>query len=188
MSGASRFKPAREPQWVKILAAPPPFVLARKRHSGARANGLRYQRQVDEYLESRYGAAYVRGPWLEFFDGVTRERRYCQPDGLLVELRRGRITVIEAKYTHTQLAYWQLFELYMPVVRALFGPQWHFAAVEICAKFDPMTPLPVRCVMRKNVLDAVESEFNVHIWRADRRIEYALEIPKTETVHGGSSA
>ncbi len=76
--------------------------------------------------------------------------------------------MIEAKYSHTDLAYYQLFDLYIPVLQALFPPAlWTFAGVEICSRFDPAVQLPTRVVMRKNILDALIHEFNVHIWRKE---------------------
>lgn len=111
-------------------------------------------------------AGYTEGPWVSFVDGVSGERRYCQPDALIIQPLRGRITVIEYKYRHTELAYWQLFHLYIPVVQALFGrADWQFTGVEICARYDCAVVCPERPLLRKDVLDAQPSAFNVHIWR-----------------------
>jgi hypothetical protein len=110
--------------------------------------------------------AYVVGPWIEFYTEESNERRYCQPDGVLIEIPRGRITIVEVKYSHTELAYWQLFDLYLPVLQFLFPPPlWTFAAIEVCSRFDVAVASPRKPVMRKEILDALPREFNVHIWR-----------------------
>lgn len=161
----AKFLPARDVYDARPLARPPPFI----RHihpRGRRAAGLRYERKTQRHLCEAFGDAYTPGPWIEFRDGPTRDKRWCQPDGVLIDVRRGRITVVEIKYTHTELAYWQLFELYIPVLRALFpAPQWHFAAVEVCARYDCAVICPETPVLRKRIEDAFPRSFNVHIWR-----------------------
>jgi len=161
------FRPARDVHSARILNSAPAFILTQqRRRRGARWNGIRYQRLLDGYLAERYGDMFVPGPWIQFTDGPTGERRFCQPDGLLIEIARGRITVLEAKYSHTELAYYQLFDLYIPVMKNLFPASlWSFAGIGICARYDPAIPLPSRAVMRKNLIDALPREFNVHIWR-----------------------
>lgn len=105
------------------------------------------------------------GPWVEFIDGPSGERRWCQPDGLLIEIRRGRITVLEAKYTHTELAYYQLFDLYIPVMQSLFPRAlWTFVGCEICARYDPATIVPAKVVLCRNLVDLSPKDFSVHIW------------------------
>lgn len=164
------FRPARDVYDAKLLSGPPAFVqTSQRRRRGARWNGIRYQRLLDSYLTERYGELFTPGPWVEFHDGPTKEKRWCCPDGLLIEIRRGRITVIEAKYSHTELAYYQLFDLYIPVMQALFPKTlWTFAGIEVCARYDPAIALPTRAIMRKTLLDAYPREFNVHIWRPNR--------------------
>lgn len=165
LAAPSKFKPARDVHDAQILPGPPPFVFERKRKSGRKWQGIRYERAAHEEFSRRY-PGYVPGPWITFIDGPTGERRYCQPDGLIVEIERGRITVLEYKYRHTELAYWQLFHLYIPVVQALFPSDlWHYAGVEVCNRFDCAIVCPERPLLRKQVLDAHELAFNVHIWR-----------------------
>jgi hypothetical protein len=162
------FRPARDVTRAKLLSCAPPFIREYSRKSGRRWHGIKYQREIDAEFARRYGTAYISGQWIEFVE--NDERRYCQPDGILIELQRGRITVVEVKYSHTELAYYQLFDLYLPVLRALFPPQlWTFAAIEVCSRFDAAVALPVKPVMRKELLDAIPNAFNVHIIRAGEK-------------------
>lgn len=162
----NKFRPARDVTRAKLIPAAPAFVREYSRKSGRRWAGIKYQREVDVAFEKRFGGTYIPGQWLEFVDGPSGETRYCQPDGIIIELKRGRITVVEVKYSHTELAYYQLFDLYLPVLRALFPPQlWTFAAIEVCSRFDAAVALPVKPVMRKELLDAIPNAFNIHIIR-----------------------
>lgn len=166
------FRPARDVKRAKLIPAAPAFVREYTRKRGRRWHGIKYQREVDAHYAQRFGSSYISNQWIEFLDGTSREVRYCQPDGILIELARGRITVVEVKYSHTELAYWQLFELYLPVLRALFPPQlWTFAAIEVCSRFDPTVALPCKPVMRKELLDAIPNAFNVHILRPEKETE-----------------
>jgi len=123
---------------------------------------LIYEARANVYLESRYDAGFRRGPWVVFRDSTDRDR-WCQPDGLLFDPARNRIVVTEIKLRHCSEAYYQLFDLYCPVVRCLF-PTWHVSGVEICRWFDPATATPATPRMREDPFDAVSGEFNVHIW------------------------
>lgn len=158
--------PARDVSDIRFLDSPPGFIRYPTRKSGRKWRGILYEREASAHLAEQFGDAYIPGPWIQFTDGPTGERRYCQPDGLVVEPRRGRVTVIEFKYYHTDLAYWQLFHLYIPVIQAAFPAElWQFAGVEVCARFDCAITCPEKPVLRKNILDAYPMQFNVHIWR-----------------------
>lgn len=70
---------------------------------------------------------------------------------------------MEYKLRHCSEAWFQLFDLYIPVLRVLF-PGWSFAGIEVCKWFDPATSVPQQPRFRENPMDAVTGEFNVHIW------------------------
>jgi len=159
------FNPAREVTRAHILEKPPAFASRPRRKIGRKWQGLKYEASGHTHLAEAF-LGYTPGPWIQFTDGPTGERRLCQPDGLLVEPKRGRITVIEFKYRHSELAYWQLFHLYIPVVQALFPARlWAYAGVEVCSRYDCAVVCPERPFLRKNILDAAPLAFNVHIWR-----------------------
>ena len=96
------------------------------------------------------------------FTGGSGER-WCQPDGLLFEPEKNRVIVTEFKLRHCSEAWFQLFELYCPVVRFMF-PGWRVAGLEVCRWFDPATPVPAIVRKRENPLDVIDGDFNVHIW------------------------
>jgi hypothetical protein len=136
----------------------PPTFLRRGNQRGRRRQGLIYQAKAGVYLNDRYSPHFRNGPWV-IFNGD----RWCQPDGLLIDVEKSRIIVTEFKLKHCSEAWYQLFELYIPVVRNLF-PGWEVVGVEICRWFDPATRVPATPVMRMNPFDALPDVFNVHIW------------------------
>ncbi|MDE0330999.1 MAG: hypothetical protein OXL41_03955 [Nitrospinae bacterium] len=133
------FFPAGAVEFAELALETPPFI-KRQRHTGVRAQGVRYERKAQGFLE-RQSVCYVPGPWLRFAARGDRKLRWCQPDGLYFDFGAGRITVVEIKYKHTELAWWQIRQLYGPVVAALF-PGWAIGALEVCHWFDPAVGFP----------------------------------------------
>lgn len=166
----SGFRPAGEVVVAKIPPYGPPF-LRKRRYTGARAEGVRYEAKVQEYLLDRYPGQYLPGPWLHFAERIVGSERaefawrWCQPDGLLVDLEGGIITVIEVKRSHTSDAWWQVRHLYTPVLRKLFPEAlWTFRAVEVVKWFDPATSFPEKTQLCPELLLAPPN-FGIHIWR-----------------------
>ena len=143
------------------FALPP--AIKKKRYTGRRLQGIRYERKVHEYLELLYGDRYVSSPWLRFF--AEGKWRWCQPDGLLFDLQSGRITIVEVKYQHTSDAWWQVRHLYQPVLQAMFPEKlWSFDACEIVKWYDPDTRFPEKLVLAQEI-SMKHPAFKVHIWR-----------------------
>ena len=110
--------------WAKRADVPvfPPT----RRSRGPKALGLRYERQIKAALP-----AAEAGIWWQFQD--ENGPGACQTDFLL--LGREFALVLEAKYTYTQDAWPQLFELYRPVVERATGRA--FLGVQICKILTP---------------------------------------------------
>lgn len=143
------------------LSLPP--ALRKRKYTGRRLQGVRYERRVHEYLASLYGDGYVASPWLKFF--AEGRWRWCQPDGLVLAPATGRITVVEVKYQHTSDAWWQLRHLYLPVLAQIFPPAlWRFDVCEVVKWYDPAVVFPERVVLaHEPALD--NSAFKIHIYR-----------------------
>lgn len=136
------FRPAE-----RILSAtfsrdlPPVARGAPRVRRGALAVGLRYDRRASAYCEANF-EGYVGHPWIHF---RTRDEglRWAQPDGILLDLRQGRITLLEFKIKHSILAWWQLRHLYEPLLRFIFGSHnWSYSCCEIVRWHDPAIALP----------------------------------------------
>jgi len=154
------FRPAG--QVVAAHFCTPPS-LTKRRLTGRRLQGVRYEKKAQEYLQERLGEGYVNSPWIRFLaDGKWR---WCQPDGILFKPREGRIVIVEVKYQHTSDAWWQLRHLYQPVLEAIFPRDlWRYEVCELVKWFDPATPFPEKTVFAHEV-DMMSHGFKVHIWR-----------------------
>lgn len=156
----NNFIPARDPRYVKLHFGPPSFIND-SQPKGVRAAGIRYEHRGQAYLLRDHPDTYLPSIWFSFWEG---DQRWCQPDGLIVNLEAGKITVIEFKLKHTPKAWWQVTDLYLPVVKKFFGDGWSYAGCEVCKWFDPAVAFPGPYVRTRDV-DSLESgSFGVHIW------------------------
>lgn len=146
----------------------PPDFVRRPKRTGARGRGVRYEEEAKKHLSKLLGYEFVPGPWMVFIDATGK--RWCQPDGLWIDVVRGRITIIEIKYSHCIDAYYQLKELYEPVLRAAFaGAPWEFRLVELVRWYDKDTEFPGNHNLRPRLELAREDEIAVHIWNPKKQ-------------------
>ena len=115
-----------------------------------------------EHLDATSSLPLLPSPWIEFGERGVQKTRWCQPDGLLLDPWGGRLVVLEIKYQHTAGAWWQLMELYAPVLRRLL-PEWRLDLVEVCKWYDPAISFPVRPRMLASLEDARDDVLGVHI-------------------------
>lgn len=162
MTAPPNFKPAGNVEQARISPTPPPFIRQRK-YSGRRADGVRYEKRVQAHLAELFPLTYVPSPWLHFqADGAWR---WCQPDGLIFDLPRGRIICVEVKYSHTAAAWWQVRRLYLPVLRVCFPEEyWQFECCEVVRWYDPAVAFPEPVELAAEI-DQQSSRFRVHICR-----------------------
>ena len=139
-----KFQAAVGVRSARILAEKPPFI-RRGRATGRFAVGVRYEREVQDYLSllvlGRPEVQLWHGPWIEFWEKAGK--RWCQPDAVLVHEESRTGIIVEVKYQHCADAWFQLKELYYPVLRVLF-PQITFGLVEIVHWHDPSIQFPER--------------------------------------------
>ena len=165
-----RFRPAGEVTFAEFIS-PPPFVVTRRTKNKARADGIRYEKKAHKYLADTYEDECVIAPWITFTSKGRTKPSYCQPDTILLDIRRGTITIIEIKIKHTADAWWQVRRLYLPVVQCIFGSDWEYIAVELTKWFDPHTKFPERFEF-VNPADPLPKlspdKFHVYIWNERR--------------------
>lgn len=141
-----RFSAAVGVRSARFLPCKPPFI-SRGRSRGRFAVGIRYEREVQEFLSlyalGRPELEHRQGPWMEFQE--TSGRRWCQPDALILEERSKRCLIAEVKYQHTSDAWYQLKQLYLPVLRVAL-PGFTFHLLEIVHWYDPSTAWPERAI------------------------------------------
>lgn len=146
----------------------PPSFRTPTRKSGAKWQGVKYERKVQAHLVAKY-ATYVPSLWFLYYtEGLSRVR-WCQPDGLHFDFKKGIITIVEVKYCHTPDAYFQLKELYLPVVQAAFGTElWEYRLLEWVRWYDPVVNFPGRHFLRPELELVKDNEIGVKIWSPTR--------------------
>ena len=149
-------------EWVEWDVPTPKFAKKRKRKRGKRRRGVLYERSCHRMLEGLCGDAYVPSPWIRF--QTSEGLRWAQPDGVLFDISKGRITIIEIKYSHTEQAWVQLSDLYSPLMARLL-PDWSIRLVEICKWYDPCVAVPVAVTLLPTLDRAKGGCLNVHIWK-----------------------
>lgn len=142
MNPPDRFKPAGLILQARISKSLPPFIRKRK-YTGRRAEGVRYEKRVQEHLIYEYPETYIPSPWIHFRDDTSDRFRWCQPDGINIDVHRGIVTCCEIKYSHTPDAWWQTRKLYMPVLQHIFASTlWSIQVCEIVKWYDAATVFP----------------------------------------------
>ena len=157
------FRPAGDFDHAELALTAPPFI-RNIRRKGRRAQGIRYEAKGHEHLLNDYPLCYVAAPWFRFWPLRTTTPLWCQPDGLHLDLTKGLITIIEFKLKHTSDAWYQTRQLYEPVVKRVFGPEWNYSICEIVRWFDPDTNFPERFSFAKHPHEVPVGRFAVHLW------------------------
>lgn len=173
----SRFNPAGEVIWAQFAPEPPSFK-SNEKMKGKRHEGMLYEVKAQEYIQetveeekiSNKELSYLRSPWITFkSNGDTQNQlRFCQPDGVLIDLAKKHITMIEIKLQHTSDAWWQLRELYEPVLRHIYQG-FTFSAVEVVRWLDPHVAFPEIFHFAPSVLGVRKNSFGVHIFYQKKR-------------------
>lgn len=98
--------------------------------------GLRYEQKVQDVLSAIYAQNFRPAASILFEDRTGLRRAI--PDGLL-DLG-DCIVIVEIKYSHCELAWWQLKKLYLPLVLRLIAKPIHLC--EIVHTYDPDVSWP----------------------------------------------
>lgn len=157
-----RFHLLEDIQSAHFCLKPPSFAGRQSAKRGAKADGLRYERKVQDL----YGARpyYLPSPWILYV--VAGQPYWCQPDGLHFDILRGIITICEIKLKHTPDSQRQLRGVYEPVIRRMFPrPAWGVALVEVCKWYDPDIRYPEAHVMCEDPFAHSGTKIGVHICR-----------------------
>lgn len=156
-----------QPAGTVTQASPTTFNFAKRRaETVSERQGLKYEKlalqalideigrrnmEVDFYPHQGFVFHSAEGAGEEGTNSGRAERalgsnpRYCQPDAIVVGDRE--IVLVEIKLVHTRRAWFQLFQLYRPVVQRWTdlegigqGVEWRH--IEMCARHDPTQRIP----------------------------------------------
>ena len=160
--------------WAQFAPEPLTFADA-PRVTGARRQGVLYERKAQDYIAMALSQRqvmndsliYIKSPWLCYKNKNVDKLFFCQPDGLIVELREKKLTIVEIKLQHTSETWYQVRKLYQPVVSAIY-PGFQIAALEIVKWLDPHIPFPETFKFCEDVLYFDVDKFGVHIFNNGR--------------------
>lgn len=163
----AKFSPAGSVYWAQFFPGTPSHA-KNIRAKGARAEGIRYEKKALEYLKKQVEKRkdeyeLILSPWLVFRSGQNPKDRFAQPDALLYHQESKTITIVEVKLQHTAAAWWQVRQLYEPILRHIY-PGFRFEALEIVRWLDPRTPFPETFFYAENVFETESGKFGVHIY------------------------
>lgn len=147
---------------------PPSFAVNRgtRKSRGAFGRGLAHEDNVFRFLDPHPGL--VPGPWIEYTQKSGRVA-HAQPDFLVFIPESGRLLCLEAKLRHCAAAYYQLRNLYEPLLRLMF-PSWEIRLQEVVRWYDPHEHFPGMHCLRENLLDPPPNhEIGVHVFNGGRR-------------------
>lgn len=150
-------------EWAAFMARQPHFGARKNRPTQAQRAGIRYERRAQEYLLELYPHSYVPSPWLSFRLHKEPCLRFCQPDGIIIDVEKSTITIVEIKLRHMAEAYTQVNGIYLPVLRKIF-PRFFFKQVEMTRWYDPAAHFPVPVQLLSGIDLASHARFGVHIW------------------------
>lgn len=156
--------PNRYRKKKEILHAYPMFmhwnpIFVPKKVKGKKAEGLRFEQQVLRVYEATI-PHFVSA--LPFRYSISNQSVFCIPDGLI--LYKNELILVEVKLTHTPQAWFQLQNLYFPVVEKALGRK--VRGVEVVKWFHPEVrfPEPVKVFRSLESFLITDERMGVVIW------------------------
>lgn len=134
---------------VEFCDAPQFNKKQRKRRQGSKYAGIKYEEKVNAKLRKLFGKQYVKSPWIRY-QLENSKPRLCQPDGILIDSEAGIVTIVECKLSYTADAWYQINEVYAPVLKAfteLNSKEYKVRGVQVFARAVPQLVYPEKPVM-----------------------------------------
>jgi hypothetical protein len=122
-------------------------------HTAAQKAGKRFEKKLLSRLDSTDDYQVLKAPWIQY-EVSEAGPRWCQPDALIS--RKTDVLIVEAKLTHTADAYWQLRQLYEPIVKWIF-PKAVVHLVEVTRSFDPAVRMPEEMVLFFDLVELLKA-------------------------------
>lgn len=121
---------------------------------------MKYEKKVGEKISSLFPFEWKAGVWICYLCGLEEYPLYCQLDGYLEF--PDRVVLIEIKYNHCVDSYFQLMDVYLPLMKHLF-PGKEISVCEVVKWYDPSVTFPVGVKLQKDLAACGVNDFSVHI-------------------------
>lgn len=160
------FRPLRGvPRSINLSTLGEHAYAAKRGSSVAKHAGLRYEAKIQSALSQLF-STYLPEPQLEFVDDAGW--RIIRPDGVLT--LPDRVVCFEIKLQHMPEAWWQLTQLYAPVLAR--GTKRPCQVVEVVRSYDPTMPFQCpttlihpECLSQWIADREAVDKFGVLLWR-----------------------
>jgi hypothetical protein len=133
--------------------------------------GLRYERKILEKLRQKYKEQVCLKPWFKYSyldDSDQIVHTVCSPDAVIILPEKKQIIIVEIKIRLTAVAYFQLKNLYYPILFMINGGGYKYTFLNIIKWYDPYGMENIRdWRMLKDLADLTPNitQMAVHIWR-----------------------
>lgn len=102
--------------------------------------GLRFEAKCLKRLQAEFGIRFASHICFGF-QSLTEGGRSIIPDGLIFSPDYRTVTIVEVKLRHTTDAFFQLHDMYLPIVRRAL-PGFRVTGLELVLYYDPRLVLP----------------------------------------------
>jgi hypothetical protein len=134
-----------------------------KKLSAAQRLGLAFEKKAIVHLNWELSDEVFAHPTFRFNNGTPLDQ-YAIPDALWVAGKT--LTIFEIKLRHTADAYYQLKDLYAPIIAKAY-PGFAINLVEICRHYDRTIKLPGKVTFVDNLKAHCEiprEGFGIYLW------------------------
>lgn len=131
--------------------------------------GNKYEKAAQKALRAEFRKSQYELLINQWFHYTTAQgdEKYCEMDALVINPLGNRVWIFEIKFKHTECAYYQLFNLYKPVIRC-WKPGAIIHTVELVRWYNAQTPFPTDVTLTREPLMGNPGDFNVKIWNPER--------------------
>ena len=150
------FNPAGKIYAASILNGVPAFSRKRKYTTGKQKAGVHFEKAMSARFATEFEPFYYYNIWFKYSSESYRTEKFAEPDGLLFDIERGIITIVEIKLRHCTKAWWQLRQLYQPILQFLF-PDWKIEVCEVFRYANPNEKIPEKMFFVKDITIPSES-------------------------------
>jgi hypothetical protein len=134
----------------------------KKNVRGAKRAGIKYERDFSLMMSNSH-PTYFPSQWVHFENETGWH--WCQVDGILALPDAGILLVFECKLKHTYRSFYQLHDLYLPVLQFVF-PHLKLVPITVVRHYDPAIYYPAKVKLMQDLHDYPSAnQIGVYLWK-----------------------